>query len=809
MKVFISYRRSDTPDVSGRIYDELAGHFGDQTVFKDVDDIPLGVNFASFLNDVVQQSGVMLIVIGSNWLEVTDERGGRRLDQPDDFVRIEVAAALERGIPIVPLLVQGASMPRQSELPDELAALSLYNGTQIRPDPDFHWDMGRLIRQLDPYVAAADDAAAGRAAGQPPAPADREAETQADPARLAALYTDAQSAYYTGQWGAAVDLLSEIVSLQEDYGRAAEMLEEARRQQTLSEQYALGGEAHAAGRWAEAVDHLQAVVALDADYKDAAAKLQEAKRQKELAELYADARRLHQAARWPAVIQVFEQIHGIEPGYADPHDLLASARAEAEAEARAKKLADLYAQGLAHVEAQAWPEAVQCFEQIAQIEPEYRETEALLARVQQEAASQEREGRLAELYERALEQIAAQEWLPAERTLRRIAQIEPEYRETEALRARARSEIATGTLSTQPADLPASQLAPGKPGAHLLARIGARSRPVWLRVVAGTLGVLLFGAIVLGVRSTLQRSAAQAATAATAMAAAGATATSAGATAAAGATATSAAKVVAAATSAARAAATSAARATPSPQVGATRVRPQDGAVMVYVPAGEFWMGSAEDDPDADDDEKPRHKVFVDGFWIDRTEVTNAQYRRCVEAGACRPHTDASSWSRESYYGNPEYDDYPVVWVGWSQARAYAEWAGGRLPTEAEWEYTARGPEGATYPWGEEPPDESLLNYGSNVGDTTEVGAYPEGASWVGALDMAGNVWEWTSSLYADYPYDPGDGREDPEAEGDRVLRGGAFNYHTLRGAERSFGTSGSVEVVGGVEGFRVVVSPG
>jgi formylglycine-generating enzyme required for sulfatase activity len=196
---------------------------------------------------------------------------------------------------------------------------------------------------------------------------------------------------------------------------------------------------------------------------------------------------------------------------------------------------------------------------------------------------------------------------------------------------------------------------------------------------------------------------------------------------------------------------------------------------MVYVPAGEFWMGSTEDDPDAYDDEKPRHKVFVDGFWIDRTEVTNAQYRQCVDARACSPPQAAGSLTRQSYYGNPEYNDYPVINVSWYQAHAYAEWAGGRLPSEAEWEYAARGPEGFTYPWGEGPPHWSLLNYDGNVGDTKEVGAYPEGASWVGALDMSGNVWEWTSSLYVDYPYDPDDGREVLEAEGARVLRGGAF----------------------------------
>jgi formylglycine-generating enzyme required for sulfatase activity/energy-coupling factor transporter ATP-binding protein EcfA2 len=213
-----------------------------------------------------------------------------------------------------------------------------------------------------------------------------------------------------------------------------------------------------------------------------------------------------------------------------------------------------------------------------------------------------------------------------------------------------------------------------------------------------------------------------------------------------------------------------------TPEAGATRVRDKDGMVMVYVPAGIYRMGSDEGDSWAQNDKKPRHQVFVDAFWIDRTEVTNAQYRQCESAGACSPPEEASSETRESYYGNPEYDAYPVIRVSWHQARAYAEWAGGRLPTEDEWEYACRGPEGRIYPWENAVPGESLLNYNANVGDTTPVGSYPEGASWCGVLDMGGNVEEWMSSLKMPYPYDGEDGREDLEAGGARVSRGGSFS---------------------------------
>jgi formylglycine-generating enzyme required for sulfatase activity len=197
--------------------------------------------------------------------------------------------------------------------------------------------------------------------------------------------------------------------------------------------------------------------------------------------------------------------------------------------------------------------------------------------------------------------------------------------------------------------------------------------------------------------------------------------------------------------------------------------------VIVYVPAGEFWMGSDDSVPNASDREKPRHRVQVDAFWIDRTEVTNARYRQCVESEVCSPPKESGSLTRENYHGSPEYDDYPVVNVSWHQAREYAAWVGGRLPTEAEWEYACRGSGGSTYPWGDASPAGTLLNYRSQVGDTTKVGSYPKGKSWCGALDMAGNVWEWTQSLYVGYSYDPLDGRENLETDGNRVLRGGSF----------------------------------
>ena len=150
---FISYRREDSAGVTGRIYDRLVQKFGREAIFKDVDSIPLGVNFRQYIDSVVGQCSIVLVVIGDRWMGVTSEAGKCRLDEPRDFVRIEIESALQRNIPVIPLLVQNASMPQEERLPPTLAELAYRNGMTIGHDPHFHGDIDRLIKHLEKFFA--------------------------------------------------------------------------------------------------------------------------------------------------------------------------------------------------------------------------------------------------------------------------------------------------------------------------------------------------------------------------------------------------------------------------------------------------------------------------------------------------------------------------------------------------------------------------------------------------------------------------------------------------------------------------------
>lgn len=235
------------------------------------------------------------------------------------------------------------------------------------------------------------------------------------------------------------------------------------------------------------------------------------------------------------------------------------------------------------------------------------------------------------------------------------------------------------------------------------------------------------------------------------------------------------------------------------------------GIEFVKVPAGKFLMGSADKDKNAGGDEKPQHTVDLPYvYYIGRFPVTNEQYAAYVKAkGTKHP---VSSWEKKR--------DHPVVSVSWEDAMTFCKWLDEllrgklpaglvlRLPTEAEWEKAARGEKGLIYPWGDTFGKTKCNTAEGGKGGTTPVGAYsPQGDSPYGCADMSGNVWEWTHSLYKPYPYLVNDGREDLNAPGNRVLRGGSF-YGNERVARCTSRDDYPIDDLDLFRGFRVVASP-
>ena len=232
-----------------------------------------------------------------------------------------------------------------------------------------------------------------------------------------------------------------------------------------------------------------------------------------------------------------------------------------------------------------------------------------------------------------------------------------------------------------------------------------------------------------------------------------------------------------------------------NPVLNDTWIRPTDGMVMVFVPEGSLFMGSDESQietakalcdmyPDAYGKcasetfelEIPQHSVEVGAFWIDLTEVTNAQYSLCVEEGLCNPSRLADD---PAYNG----DYYPVAGIPWKDAVDYCVWAGGRLPNEIEWEYAAKGTVGVIYPWGNEFACErgnfweSCSQCEDGYSGPAPVGSFPSGASWCGAMDMAGNTWEWVGDAYDEYSIRYQASSASQHSEELRILRGGSWGY--------------------------------
>jgi tetratricopeptide (TPR) repeat protein len=394
-RVFISYRREETAYPAGWLYDRLADRYGGQ-VFKDVDSIQLGDDFVEVITRAVASCDVLLALIGDEWLTITDTQQRRRLDDPGDFVRLEIEAALTRNVRVIPILVDGARIPHADDLPPSLAGLVRRQALELSP-ARFDFDTSRLLKVLDRTLAEVrseqDSAAASaRAAKAPeqsatprhPAQAYGSDVSSAESAPVVELYDDpeytaALAAYFTERWDTAVDLLTRVLTRYPDHPQVIERLGGATRQQQLAGWDAEAREAAEHGRWAAAVEALEHITATEPDRPDIAGRLEHARTQQKVTDLQADLRRMHAAGEWTAVIAISEQLAELDPSLLDPDGLVATAQTGL-AEAA---LAERYSTGLRQMDRGDLAAAAETFAAILDERPGYRDAPALLARARE------------------------------------------------------------------------------------------------------------------------------------------------------------------------------------------------------------------------------------------------------------------------------------------------------------------------------------------------------------------------------------------------------------------------------------------
>ncbi|WIG60884.1 MAG: hypothetical protein OJF49_003632 [Ktedonobacterales bacterium] len=681
--IFISYRRADSETIVGRIYDHLKNRYGKEAIFKDVDNIDPGEDFEQKIQAIIQQCAVQLAIIGPRWLDMPSAKtpGQRRLDEPKDPVLLEIEAAINAGIVIIPLLVERATMPDIDRLPDSISALAVRNGRPIRNDPDFEDDIGSLFAALDRYlqhVHAPADATPATFAGNPQAALVRQ------------MLPDMERAFAAHDWQVLLDKADYLARYAPNALPAARFVTWGN---TLLAESDVSG----------ARMLLDAALGLNAN---------------------GVASRPFTPADVPA-LRVAAQVHDQSGEQPLAATLLKDALAlVADSDQR---LAILREYLLVLQQTEQWNDLLRRTDEALRIAPgdptivalrvdalaKLRRTDEALAFIR-EFANRPDATTAGQL---ALARVLAEQSNPAEAwTILQAAMHNPN---APASVAQVRAKL-----------FPPPSVAPR------LAHLGYTGHNV-----AGAQFLI---------------------------------------------------------------------------------------APLCQVPAGLFRMGSdprqdrdaqASEQPDvpftthqdrvAQASAQPAHDVTLPAYWIGRYPVTVAEYACFVRSG----HTPGDWASQQSKL------DHPVVAVSWHDAIAYAAWLATltgqpwRLPTEAEWEKAARwDPQrraSRLYPWGDT-FDESRANiYVGGKNGTTPVGSYPTGASPCGAQDMAGNVWEWNSSLYKPYPYSSTDGRENPDnSVENRVLRGGSWGDLAPK-ARAAYRNNLWPDYANGYDGFRLALSAG
>jgi tetratricopeptide (TPR) repeat protein len=354
--VFVSYRRQDARHVAGRLADRLVERF---QVFMDMDTIEPGTDFTDVIRQAVEDCDVFLSVIGAQWMSVTGDQGQPRLKDAGDWVVAETVAALLRNVPVIPVLVDGAVMPARSELPPELAPLASRQAMTIRHE-SFSSDVNRLIAAIERRVGAAEP-------GSPP-PAAPASPPPVAPGAVDADYSAALAAFFAHRWDEAIERFERVLRAQPQHAAASDRLAEARRNRQLATWSQQADRAATEGRWSDAVIQLENIRALDANYPDLTRRLQVADAKRRVTDLQSDIRTLAAAGQWAAVIAAGQELARLDSAQANPDGLVGRAQAEL-AEARRRRLAELYNRAGQAEAAGRIDDAVEALSQITQLDP--------------------------------------------------------------------------------------------------------------------------------------------------------------------------------------------------------------------------------------------------------------------------------------------------------------------------------------------------------------------------------------------------------------------------------------------------------
>ena len=347
--VFVSYRRDDSKHAAGRLGERLHERFH---LFMDIDNIRPGTDFTAVVRNAVDQADVVLAIIGTAWLASTKEPGTRRLDDPDDWVALEVGTALRRGTPVIPVLVDGARMPERGELPEKLADLASRQAITLDHE-SFGADCTRLIEIIESLAGEQEV---------------QEVDLWADPD-----YPSARSALLQGQWARATEGLERVLRRHPRNQQVLDQLAEARRRQSLVELDQRARDAAVDGRWSVAVEALEGIQAIQPS-DGVAERLAEAQQQMRVRSLQQDVRALAELGDWAAVLAADAELAALDPRSADIDGLATRARLQL-LEAR---LDSDYRRGLRQLDAGEWDQGEATFAALLALRPGYRDTEALL-----------------------------------------------------------------------------------------------------------------------------------------------------------------------------------------------------------------------------------------------------------------------------------------------------------------------------------------------------------------------------------------------------------------------------------------------